>query len=287
MKNFLLVCLLLRIIAANGQSTSAYQIYNSKGKRSSVNKLLKSASASDYVFFGEYHDDPIAHWLEFEVLKSAYSQRKRDVIVSFEMFEQDQQQLMDDYLSGIHDDTFFEDSCRLWPNYETDYKPLLKFAKDSGLVVVAANTPRMYASILYKNGRSALDSLSEEEKLWIAPLDFVVDSTLSQYAQINEMGKHMGSSGGYLMEAQAFKDATMAHFIDKYGGTNKLVVHYVGAYHTDFYQGIIWYLEQKRGELNKITISTVRQKDINQLDSEHKGRADFIICVDEDITRTH
>jgi hypothetical protein len=40
-------------------------------------------------------------------------------------------------------------------------------------------------------------------------------------------------------------------------------------------------------ELRITTISTVTQSDINTLEKEHLGKADFIICVTEQMTRTH
>lgn len=274
------------VSASIAQDFSGFTVYTSKGKKTSVKKMLKAVSATDFVFFGEYHNDPIGHWLELEVFKAVHAvPRKVTPMLSFEMFEQDQQQLLDDYLNGKISEKDFEDSCRLWPNYETDYKPLIQYAKDNSIPVVAANIPRRYASLLFKRGRAALDSLTVEEKSWIAPLDFTVDTTLSQYATIHEMAAHMGS--GNLLEAQAIKDATMAFFILKYRQPGQVVVQYNGAYHTDFYQGIIWYIELELKEVRKVTISTVSQEDISKLDDENKGRADFIICVDEDMTKTH
>jgi len=35
------------------------------------------------------------------------------------------------------------------------------------------------------------------------------------------------------------------------------------------------------------TISTISQEDISKLDKENLGKADFIICVDEDMTTTY
>ena len=34
--------------------------------------------------------------------------------------------------------------ARPWANYETDYAPLVHFAKDVGMPVIAANAPRRY-----------------------------------------------------------------------------------------------------------------------------------------------
>ena len=96
-----------------------------------------------------------------------------------------------------------------------------------------------------------------------------------------------GAKGSYMVESQAFKDATMAKFILANMQTTTFFMHYNGAYHSDFYQGIMWYLLQTKPDLRITTISTVSQSDINTLDKEHVGRADFIICVPENMTKTH
>lgn len=269
---------------AFGQKVKGYEIYNSNGKKVCYEKMIKSLNGAEFVFFGEYHDNPISHWLQYEVLEDLHSTHGEDLVLAFEMFEQDQQSLLDDYVSGKMEAKNFEDSCRLWPNYKTDYKPLVDYAKDNQLKCVASNIPRRYASLLFKKGRPALDSLSAEEKSWIAPLDFVVDTTLSQYAKLQEMAMHgMGS----FTEAQAIKDATMAHFSLKNMKETSVLYHINGAYHSDYHQSIIWYILQERPDAEIISITTVSQSDVTKLEEENKGRADFIICVDENMTSTH
>jgi hypothetical protein len=49
----------------------------------------------------------------------------------------------------------------------------------------------------------------------------------------------------------------------------------------------VWYLKQSRPEINIITLTTVSQKDIFQLLRENKHKADYIICVDDDMTKTY
>ena len=64
-------------------------------------------------------------------------------------------------------------------------------------------------------------------------------------------------------------------------------MHLNGAYHSDFHQGILWYLRELDNSLHYKTISTVYQQNVKKLDEVNLKRADFIICVDEDITRTY
>lgn len=267
------------------QNDRAFVLYNSKGKKVSYKKLKKSIVQQEFVFFGEYHDNPIAHWLELEVAKELFSFHGSALQLGFEMFEQDQQMLLNEYLEGIISEKTFEDSCRLWPNYSTDYKPLILFAKQNKLFCVASNVPRRYASILFKKGRPAMDSLTETDKSYIAPLDFVIDTSLSQYSALKEMEQHM--VGSHLMEAQALKDATMSHFILLNKKAGNVVLHFNGAYHSDYHQGIVWYIRKAKPEAKIITISTVTQENISKLDEENMNKADFIICVPESMTRTH
>ena len=83
------------------------------------------------------------------------------------------------------------------------------------------------------------------------------------------------------------KDATMAHFILTNRLAGHVLLHINGAYHSDFFEGILWYLKQKNADLGYLTITTVEQDDIRKLQAENLGRADFIICVDEDMTTTY
>ena len=267
------------------QNKPSYLIYNSQGKQVSYSKMKKACTQADITFFGEYHDNPIAHWLSYELLVDLYQVHQQKLILGFEMFEQDQQEILNRYLEGKIPANKLKDSLRLWPNYETDYKPLIDFAQKNKLACIASNVERKYASLLFKKGRAALDTLSPKIKEQMAPIDFPIDSTLSQYAALNEMAAHMG--GGNMLASQAFKDATMAQFIFKALKKDSKFIHFNGAYHSDYQQGILWYLHQSAPGIKSITISTHTQLDIEKFDKENIGKADFIICVPETMTRTH
>ena len=158
-------------------------------------------------------------------------------------------------------------------------------AKENKLNFAATNVPRRYASMVSRGGFEALDTVSKNERVWIAPLPIPYDSTLPGYIKMLEMMPGHGAAN--FPKAQALKDATMAYFILKYFVPGKIFVHFNGAYHSDNYEGIGWYLQQYRPATKVGTISTVSQKDIKKLLEENRGKADFIICVDEDMTSTY
>jgi uncharacterized iron-regulated protein len=270
------------VSSAFGQK-DAYVIYNAKGKKVSYKKMMKKLAKKDVILFGELHNNPIAHWLQFEVTSELKD--KRDLILGAEMLEADDQDHVTSYIKGEIDHDALDTLARLWPNYKTDYKPLVDFAKDNDLHFVATNIPRRFASLVYKKGFEALDTLSAEEKSWIAPLPFPFDSELPRYKNILvELGDHASPE---LVKAQASKDATMAHFILENYKAGSLFIHYNGAYHSDFYEGILWYLRGQKPGMEYATISTVSQEDIKDLEKDYLGKADFIICVDEDMTKTY
>lgn len=268
----------------SAQHKAAYQLFNSNGKKIHYKKLIKKLDGVDVLFFGENHNNSIAHWLQYELVKDRF---KRDRIqLGAEMFEADNQEALDQYLSADIDQKKFDTIARLWKNYKTDYKPIVDFAKEHRLSFTATNIPRRHANAVYKKGGFvALDRIGELEKNWVAPLPIVFDSELSQYKNMLTM---MGEHGSIdMVKAQAAKDATMAYFIAKNYKEGSQFIHLNGSYHSDFHQGILWYLERALPELKIITITTVEQDQLHKLDKKYYKKADFILCVDEDVTKTY
>lgn len=284
MKNqFLLLLALAASLSSFAQENGAYTIFNSKGKKMKYAKMLKELDAAQIILFGEYHDNPIAHWLQYEVTVSLL--KTNLLVLGSEVIEADNQTALNQYLAGEIDAKGLDSLARLWPNYKTDYKPLVDLAKDNKLSFVAANVPRRYAKMVFRGGYESLDTLPDEEKAWIAPMPFPYDPELPGYVEMLSM---MGGHGGEnLPKAQAIKDATMAHFILINYAPEQTFIHYNGAYHSNNYEGILWYLKQWKPEYSYATISTVSQADVSKLEEENKGLADFIICVDENMTSTH
>jgi len=282
-KVFLIVLALHLAMITVGQGKPAYVLYNNKGRKVSYKKMIRELSARDFVLFGEFHNNPISHWLQLEVTKDC--DQNRDIILALEMLEADNQEAVDMYLAGKINQKGLDSMARLWRNYATDYAPLVNYARDHSVPVVASNIPRRHASLVFSGGFAALDSLPEKEKGWIAPLPIAYDSELPGYKKMKAMMP--GHGGDNLPRAQAIKDATMAHFSLKKYQPGQLLIHFNGAYHSDNYEGILWYLRRQAPGLKYATITTVSQKDINRLEKENRGRADYIICVDEDMTTTY
>ena len=283
MKNIITSLLLFATILSAAQDKKAYQIFDKNGKKTSYEKLLKAGEKADVVLFGEYHDNSVVHWLQLEFTKDLA--QKKDLVLGAEMLEADNQTQVNQYLKGEINQKQMDSSARLWKNYKTDYKPLVDFAKEKKFSFIATNVPRRYASLVFKKDLVALDSLSAQEKSWIAPLPIEFDINLPGYKSM--MGMQGGHAGEKMPKAQAIKDATMAYFINKNRKENSIFVHYNGTYHSDNYEGINWYLKKLDSGIKIVTIATVEQKDISKLEAEHYNKADFILVIDEDVTKTY
>ena len=283
MKKTTAILFLFATLFSFSQDKKAYQIFDKNGKKSSYKKLLKASEKAEVVLFGEYHDNSVVHWLQLEFTKDLA--QKSDLVLGAEMLEADNQTQINQYLKDEINQKQLDSTARLWKNYKTDYKPLVDFAKEKNFNFIATNIPRRYASLVFKKDLIALDSLSSQEKSWIAPLPIEFDINLPGYKNMMEM--QGGHAGEKMPKAQAIKDATMAHFINKNRKENTIFVHYNGTYHSDNYEGINWYLKKLDAKINIITIATIEQKDISKLDAEHHNKADYILVIDEDVTKSY
>jgi uncharacterized iron-regulated protein len=273
-----LICFVL-----SAQEKKPYQLFDKKGNKVSYGKLLKATEKAQVVLFGEYHNNAIVHWLQLELTKDLAE--KKALVLGAEMLEADNQKQLDLYLKGEINQKQLDTTARLWPNYKTDYKPLVDFAKENKLPFIATNIPRRYASLVSKKGFEVLDNITEEEKKWIAPLPIAYDSSLPGYVEMMKMmGEH---SSPNMPKAQAIKDATMAYFIQKNLQPDSLFIHYNGTYHSDNFEGIYWYLKKNLPTLDIITISTVEQKDVKKILTENYTKGHYILVIDEDVTKTY
>lgn len=289
LRRFLMVTALLFGLDACAQKTpEAYKLYDHAGKEITYQSLIKALSEPDVVFIGEMHNCVVTHWLELKILQSLHAIHGEKLEVGMEMFEADTQLIIDEYLNNIISGDRFEEEARIWPNYSTDYAPIVYYVKDNRLPLIATNVPRRYANVVKNRGMAYLDSLSSDAKHYLPPLPirYVANANAaSGFALMGLMGKSKGADPERMAQAQAIKDATMGWFIAK--NLHGKFLHCNGSYHSDTQEGIIPYLLQYRPGTTFTTIRAVRQEDISYLEDDYKGLADYYICVPEDMTTSY
>lgn len=290
MKLFFTLFLSSSMLLAMSQQPISYRLYDSVGNPVQWKKMVDDMNNQELVFFGELHNNPIAHWLQLELTQALHEKNNGKIIPGAEMFETDNQILIDEYFDELISQKNFEKEVRLWNNYQTDYKPLLEFAKKHDLNFIATNIPRRYAALVNKKGFKGLKALSKEAKRWLPPLPVPYDASLPGYAKMTKMAAHMpGKKSGAknLAKAQAIKDATMAHFIVQNMKKDAVFIHYNGRYHSDNHEGIVWYIRQYAPETRLKTITTVLQKDVSSMQKKHQHLADYVLVINEEVTTTY
>lgn len=272
-----------------------YKIIDSKNnKEIGLKEMAEKLGEFDVIFFGEYHGNKILHSLEIEFLKMFYSNNKNSII-SLEMFERDVQIVLDKYLNNEISEADFLSESRAWSNYETDYKPLIEFAKENELTVVAANIPRRYASMISKLGLNALDSLSVEEKKFITKKHKVfedeykerfIQTMKNNMAHSSRMPKGMMMNLDRIYAAQCIKDDTMAESILQYQRIppRRKVIHFNGDFHSRKHLGTAQKIQILEPMLKIAVITPLMCEDEFTWKDEDLLEGEFLILLKEKIS---
>lgn len=288
---FLMTVSTFSTFSAYGQSNDDnYRIFDADGDPANFDKLIEEIGKSDVVFLGEQHDDAVAHRLQLKIFASLHEKygSQRKPVLSMEMFERDVQTVLDEYLKNQISETHFLSSSRAWGNYKTDYRPLIEYAKEKNIEVIAANAPRRYVNMVSRLGRDSLKQLSPEAKKWLAPLPFAEPSP----AYAKKFNSLMGSQTDVInpmLTSQTLWDATMAYSIAEKLRQNKnaLILHLNGSFHTENRLGTVEHLLKNRPK-TKILVVTMRYEDdyANFDKTKHTKLGDFVVLTDAKVPRS-
>lgn len=267
-------------------SEEQFRAFDGKGNPVTIDQIVKAIGETDVVFLGEQHDDGVGHAVQAEIFKRTVEQygAKRRVALSLEMFERDNQIVLNEYLNGQITEAHFMSSSRPWPNYKTDYRPLVELAKEKRLSVIAANAPRRYINMVSRNGRDALNSLTKPAKEWIAPLPYGEPSATYAAKFKALMGPSPEAQMGIdkILASQSLWDATMANSVAKYLKSNKgsLVVHLNGAFHTESRLGTVEHLLKYRRKAKVLVVTMRYVEDFKTFDkAKFTDLGDFVILT--------
>jgi len=257
------------------------------GKTISQNAMLDRLAQADVVFVGEQHTDPATHALELAVLEGLHQRAGGRLTLGMEMWERDVQPALDAYGHGQTDEATFRKTARPWSNYQTDYRPLVEYARANSIPVLASNVPQPIASAIGKRGLTALTDAppGQTAALVQAPHD---SAWLRFRAVMEGMG---GAHGGAAMdaatiarfyEAQVVRDETMAESITRRleAAPGSLVLHLNGQFHSDYGDGIPRRVLWRRPLTQIVIVSVVPLADPKKAaPPADKSLADYIVLV--------
>ncbi|MDX1763573.1 MAG: ChaN family lipoprotein [bacterium] len=255
-----------------------YQFYDKGGTSKTEEEVVRQLGEADVVLFGELHNHPVIHQLQYDVTRGLFERFDGRLVLGAEMFEADNQIVLDEYLAGLIKHDHLVREAKVWGNYDPDYRPLVEFAKEHGLPFIATNIPRRYANLVAREGIDALRQLSDQAKQSMAPLPIHVDMATPGYREMMGMGHGMGSKGENFVAAQAVKDATMAYFVLRNRAEEGLFLHFNGDYHSRRYGGICWYLNATAPKLRVQTITSV-ESESGRFEAGHGELGDQVLLV--------
>lgn len=297
-----------------------YRVYTGDGRPATFDDVVAAMADRAVVFVGETHDDPVAHVLELKLLEAAHVHHgeARPVALSMEMFSRDVQYIVDEYLDSLITEHHFLTSVHPWSNYETDYRPLVEYARAHGLPVVAANAPRRYVNRVSRLGPGSLEALSARAKETLPPLPYPEPTPAYQARwnrmMIQSMGMHgragddavpdadtVAARSGHgahpaahveisnMLYAQALWDASMAHALAEFlqAHPEALILHTVGSFHVEGGTGAPEALQHYRPGTSTLNIAVRPAPDVTSFPEEHTGAGDFVILTDAALPRTY
>jgi len=279
----LLLLLLPVYMFGQSNNSAAYVIYNTATKsKVQLTDIVQAMNKADVVFFGELHDDSLGHIAELDLLKAMTTSYQGKLALSMEMFETDVQPVLNEYLNGFIRERNMIADTRAWPNYKTDYRPMIELAKTNGIPVIAANAPARYTGMVTTGGFERLNVLNKAALNYLPPLP--IDTASGAYYEkfVAEMGGHKAMAGMQIYQSQSLWDATMAWSIARFLKKNKgyKIMQVNGGFHSEEHMGIVAQLKNYAPKARVITINaypstTPDNPDWKELDK----KADYVILT--------
>jgi len=285
-----------------------YKIFSSKSNDiEKIANIVDAFKDYDIVVFGEEHNDAVGHYLERLIFEKLYDRYGKNLTLSMEMFDRDVQVVLNEYLAGKIKEYYLKKDARAWINYK-DYRPLVEFAKENQIDMIAANAPFRYVDMANKLGQNALLSLSQTAKSFLAPLPY--DSATGAYLEklkdlIAEMKKPKPDTAKTdsveikkmpmkmphinINQGQSLWNATMAYFVLQYLEKNpgKKIMHINGRMHSDEYFGVVEQLRKYDEEIKVMVISALPDSSFANPDfKKFKNFGDFVIITNPTIPKT-
>ncbi|KOF29425.1 ChaN family lipoprotein [Vibrio alginolyticus] len=246
----------------NSHATSAevtsfydYQLYTPSGEHIALSKLPIELQQADVILIGEWHTHAGVHRFQSDMLKQLTSY-DRSLALSMEQFTRDKQPVVDAYLRGEIGEQYLMKQANAWPNYESDYRPLVEFAKQKNLPVIAANAPKSIVRCIGRQGLDYINKLDDDQRMFIAQ---AINTGSSPYKEKFMASMHHGKPEQTEKQfaAQVTWDETMAESIVSYLDDNPgaQVVHVAGKFHTEQGLGTAASILSRNPSLKVVVIS--------------------------------
>ena len=264
-----------------------FRIINSQTQTQlNVSQLAHALKDFDVVFIGEAHSNHASHLFEIQLMAELHTLRP-DQTLSLEMFNRDQQDILNRYLDGEVGEVYLKVKAPTWSNYVASYRPLVEYAKQHFIPVIAANASGDIVRCIGREGKDYLKKLPAEERANIAEHAFIDNADyrkrymdfLKEARKLDDKAKETS----YL--AQLSRDNTMAESIYHAWQENPdaQIIHINGSFHSDFYLGTVFALKERAPQLNVAVIASIAIENPEQpnYSEEDRTKGQYLYLIPE------
>ncbi len=282
----LLFCTIPIFAQQNVKINCSQKFVNSKCINN-VQQIITESAKAQVVYLGETHDSVKDHENQLKIIKGLH-QRRPKIAIAMEMFQHPYQGVINQYLAGeLTESELIEKSeyKKRWGFPWEYYAPILSFAKEKKLPVLALNTP---SEITRKVARQGLESLTAEEKKSIPPVAEIRTDN-QEYRQLalaafqhHQAGGHGNSaSAERFFLAQVLWDETMASGIANFvqENPNYQVIVLAGQGHVVYGYGIPSRVERRLKDRKNFLQRSVLLSPPSDAAPKNKQIADFILNI--------
>jgi len=250
-------------------------------------ELAQRLINTDVVVVGEYHGHHGAHLLQSRLQTALYRLRPEQIL-AMEQFNLDHQDELNRYLQSETGETEMIEDTGAWDNYRASYRPLVEFARQQNLPVIAANAPADVVRCVGRKGPEYLDRISDtlRQKL---PSDPFMDTPayrekfMAAIGASHQADDTMSERMENTYKAQLLRDNTMAARILQARAVHPQhqVLHLTGTFHSEEGLGTVALLKQRAPELSVAVISPVFwPSDVNEaLLDRNRAKGDFVYFI--------
>src|SRR5262245_10530508 len=114
--------------------------------------LVQTVMRANVVAIGEEHYHPDIQAFALRLFQTLAQRRPQRLTLAMEFLERDGQQAVDAYLTGTIDQAAFQERLGASAAFMRYYFPLVQYARQSGLPVLAMNVPRRIARQVAREG---------------------------------------------------------------------------------------------------------------------------------------
>lgn len=192
-----------------------------------LNQILPELKKAQVVYLGEIHDSTKDHQNQLKIIQELYKNNPK-IAIGMEMFQRPFQEVINQYIAGKITEAEVVEKTEYKNRWGFDwelYAPILRFAKEKQIPVLALNTP---SEISRKVAKEGIEKLTDAEKQLIPPITEIrLDNiayrqmVLKAFEQHQSAGHGNSSSANRFFLAQVLWDETMADGIAKFIKANE------------------------------------------------------------------